>query len=166
MMGKLAYRLGNAYRLTGKPMTGMSPLFWILTNPLEAIARDPELAQGDPAPVLVDLAECRCLLGKARPTCTDAELLVREWDLTIRLLEHACHRWRLAQRDQVSLDNLCQHLARDMGEIRAEFESIWRERNRPGGLADSLDRLRQVGDAYGDTASPVGLQPEPLENPG
>jgi len=151
-MGRLAYRLGNAYRLTGKPMTGMSPLFWILTNPLESIARDPDLAQSDPAPVLVDLAECRRQLGQARPARWDAELLVREWDLTIRLLEHACHRWRLACRGETASETLQQTLARDLArdldEIQAEFESIWRERNRPGGLADSLDRLRQVGEAY------------------
>jgi hypothetical protein len=184
-MGRLAFDLGNVYQLTGKPMVGQSPLFWILTNPLEAIARDPELAQGDPARVLEALAEHRRQLGQAQPAGADAALLRREWALTIRLLEHACRRWALARQEaqqdaQQDAEGsagaagaakawtgsaaLARALGADRREIQAEFEALWRLRNRTGGLADSLARLETMGEAYGDTASP-GRQSPSLVNP-
>jgi hypothetical protein len=147
-MGRLAYGLGDIYLLTGKPMVGISPLFWILTNPLRAIAQDPDLSHGEPTRVLDALADLRGRLGQARPLCADAQLLTREWELTIRLLEHACHRWLLARMDNETAQACSHSLRKDLAEIKTEFESIWRLRNRVGGLADSLSRLETVGESY------------------
>jgi hexosaminidase len=74
-------------------------------------------------------------------TRPDADLVRREFANTIRLMQHACRRGSLAinRRTDGKLD-----LARDMQEIITEYEKLWLARNRPGGLIDSVARLRRT----------------------
>ena len=41
-----------------------------------------------------------------------------------------------------------RELAAEAEQLTAEFTAIWQERNRPGGLADSLERLAKMAAAY------------------
>jgi hexosaminidase len=153
-MGRVAYDMGNVYKAGGLVPPNGSALFWILQWPLQTIRGHSvppaaldcwrEAIEGAMAP-----------LGQARMARPDAALITREYQHTARLLRHACRRGLLAlgQGDEGTLR---RELDADMGEIIAEYRTLWLARNRPGGLADSVALLERARADYGDASGVAG----------
>ena len=79
----------------------------------------------------------------------DAKLIVQEYQNTARLLHHACKRGLLALEKDASQTAALRHeLGEDLSHIVREYRRLWLARNRPGGLKDSVARLRAMRRDY------------------
>ncbi|MCI0350262.1 MAG: hypothetical protein L0Z53_12630, partial [Acidobacteriales bacterium] len=74
----------------------------------------------------------------------DADLIKREFATAAQMLRHGAKR-ALSQLESAE-DK--QALLADLAAIEAEYRRNWLARNRPGGLEDSVARLRSAGELY------------------
>ncbi len=138
-MGRVAYEVGNLYLAPGIYIPNGSALFWILQRPLEEAKRYLPNGSAPLYQTLEAIDKAIAPLEYARINRPDAELIRREYIFVARLMRHAARRGILAIDGDK--DGLRDDLARDMNEILAEYEALWLERSRPGGLSDSKARL-------------------------
>ncbi|NLF76659.1 MAG: family 20 glycosylhydrolase [Chloroflexi bacterium] len=144
VMGRLAYDLGNVYRLPGLARHNGHRLFDLFhrtlarqwTDPFEPDVLRAALDQIDAITAPLDSAQM------ARP---DAGLVRAEYRMVADLLRHAC--WHGLQ--------LAGQPVRTPGELLADLERLaaimrenWLARSRPGGLDDSLARLDYLRGIY------------------
>jgi hexosaminidase len=139
VMGKLAYDLGNVYLAPGIVLPNTSALFGVMQRSLEEIAAYPGIS---PAPFqhsLEVIDQAAACLGKDQSQGADAALIRREFALVVHMLRHACQRGlRAMEQDAHRKAVQSGLLGKDMDELLGEYRTIWLERNRPGGLAESL----------------------------
>ena len=93
--------------------------------------------------VAVQDAEAR--VARAHPRCPDAELVRREITQAIAMARHGA--WRIARHAGFE----CPKDAEMRDDLRAcieEQRACWLERSRPGGLEDSVARLRPALESY------------------
>ena len=139
VMGKLAYDLGNVYLASGIKIPNVSALFGVMQRSLEEIAAYPGII---PAPFEHSLAvidQAAANLGHDRSQREDAALVRSEFALAAHMLRHACRRGLLAlEAESGCKANQTGLLGKDLDELLAEYKAIWLERNRPGGLEESL----------------------------
>jgi len=146
-MGRLAYRLGNVYRTVGIEPPNSSALFWILQWPLAKLRSDPYgVGSKGLRNALIAIDEASSLLEDNHMNGTEGRLIFREYANTMRLVRHACRRGLLALKG----DDLQErhHLRNDLYEILDEYIWIWLQRNRQGGLEDSLTRFNTAMKDY------------------
>jgi hypothetical protein len=74
----------------------------------------------------------------------DADLIKHEFATAAQMLRHGAKR-ALSQLE--SAEDKPALLA-DLAAIEAEYRRNWLARNRPGGLEDSVARLRSAGELY------------------
>jgi hexosaminidase len=144
VMGQLVYDLGNVYKAAGLEIQNASPLFGVLQRSLEEIASypgvRPELFQIS----LQAVEKAAARQGEETMACQHAALIRREYALVVRMLRHACQRGLLAlESDERRGTALKEVLRKDLRELMDEYQLIWLERNRPGGLSDSLAHFHQ-----------------------
>jgi hypothetical protein len=142
VLGDLTLRLGDAYRRCGIERGNSTELFHLLahgrTRPIGAGVTPATLG------AVRDVAgEALLRLPHARSQRPDASWLRDETEQTACLLIHACQRGihRLENPDAPLETPL---LARDREELLERQAQVWLRRNRPGGLADSLQRMAPV----------------------
>ena len=149
-MGRVAYDLGNVYRVIGLEPHNASVLFRVLQWPLDKIRtlyKDLSPAVFHHAMDAIDQAMQP--LSDAQIARTDAGLIVQEYVLTARLLRHACRRALLALEDApTQAAQLRRELDRDMQEFIPHYRKVWLSRNGPGGLADSVARFETTRKDY------------------
>lgn len=152
VMGRVAYDLGNVYRLPGVTPGNASILFYLLLGP------DHSLDEGYFAGLTADglkrtayaLAEIRARLGGAEMACADADLVVEEFALAADLLLWAARLGlaRLVHGARDTAASLPEEVraifAAALRELIARHRSAWLRRSRPGGLVDSAARLERV----------------------
>jgi hexosaminidase len=146
LMGKIAYDLGNVYRVPGVKIPNGSVLFWALQLRLRSL---PDNYAPRPESLLETLAAIDSAiapLNDVNMTRADAGLIKREYLNTARMMRHAVRRIQL--RQSLEQENLRQELAADLHEIIAEYRSLWLARNRPGGLTESAGRLEAAYQDY------------------
>ena len=78
-------------------------------------------------------------LAAARFTDGDGPTTRRELQQAVALARHGA--WRLARRHGLAAPDDAA-MASDLEALREEQVACWHARSRPGGLADSLARLR------------------------
>ncbi len=148
-MGKAAFDLGNVYKSVGLLIPNSSVLFWLLRWPLNEIAKfsNPNV---DYETILKAITEAAGQLGDEQMQRPDADLIRREYANTVRMQWHAARRGQMAllPMDSDERKRLCKELQKDMEKILAEYEALWLVRNRPGGLEDSMQVLRERLDEY------------------
>jgi hypothetical protein len=139
-----AGELGGALAMLGRAYAGTG-LAAINASPLQArlLDRAGLAALGEPdergvAETLALLAEASDRIGRARPACSDGEIVRREILQAARLARHGA--WRIARGAGFPCPD-DRALRRDLAEAIEEQRACWLERARPGGLADSLARL-------------------------
>jgi len=138
-MGKLAYDLGNVYQAPGIVLPNTSALFGVMQRSLEEIAAYPGIVATPFQHSLEAIDQVSSRLGQDRSQREDAALIRREFALAVHLLRHACQRGLLAlETDAARKSSQSDQLGRDMDELLADYQAIWLERNRPGGLQESL----------------------------
>jgi hypothetical protein len=149
IMGKLAYDLGNIYRVIGIEPPNNSTLFQILQNPLIKIQGYSSLSPETFIHTLEEVDQTMIPLLKAQMIRADSQLIQDEFTQTAHLIRHACKRALLAlEGDPTKAHLLRQELSRDLRDIIVEYKCIWLARNRPGGLVDSVARLEAMNTDY------------------
>jgi hypothetical protein len=139
-MGRVAYDLGNIYKLPGYELPNSSIFFWLLQFPLQKLHQRSEMI---PPPDVLERAlaavdQALAPLARADSRRPDAELSRREFELGGRMLRHAIRRAELVLGSRaISM----AELHREILDIQQEYREIWLKRNRPGGLNDSLARF-------------------------
>jgi hypothetical protein len=138
-MGRLVADLGNAYRAVGFTPGNASALFLAMQTPLIDVKRLALEKALDIHGVLAQLDQFDQEVNRVRlPLGTESDKILKEYRFISHLLRHACNRIGFALNPA---DETKRALAIDLEEILSEFKSIWLERNRPGGLKDSLERF-------------------------
>ena len=145
-LGRVAYDMGNIYLSPGIIPPNSSWLFWILQWPLEDVRKVMNGLNVD----MLDktwkaIDDAVAPLEKARSARADSELIRQEFRLAERMLRHAVMRARLAAGRE---DIKSAALYVDMKAIIDEYKSIWLERNRPGGMRDSVAHLEKARSDY------------------
>jgi len=145
-LGRVACEMGNLYRLPGMAQPNGSALFYVLQMPLEEIARRGQsVSAAQWYAVLEAIDQAMMPLAQTTSSRADLDLIRREYHLAARMLFHACHRALLACGAPV---RDARALRDDMDDIIAEYRAVWLERNRPGGLVDSVARLERARADY------------------
>jgi hypothetical protein len=150
-LGRVAYDLGNVYQSVGYVPHNSSVLFWVFHRPLDkALAGYTGVTVASLKQTLKAIDRAMRGLGKAKSHRPDAELIVREFELTARQLRHGCQRALLSlEQRPAKAAALRRELAANLREIVHEYKRLWQARNRPGGLADSVARFEQARRDYG-----------------
>jgi hexosaminidase len=153
VMGRLAWDLGDLYQSLEIEWINSSALFWILQRTLETAGQHPKIRSIPYERVLVRLEQVMAALDQADMVRSDARLVKAEYALTARLLAHACRRGRLARLNADDpASSVCreeaQRLDLDLQETKEDFAGLWLQRNRPGGLTDSLARFTKTRRDY------------------
>jgi hexosaminidase len=147
VMGRVAYDLGNVYRIPGLTMPNGNALFWALQAPLSEVERFAgQNSENSFQQAIAAIDEAMSPIEGEQMTRPDADLIRREFDTTAYLMRHASKRGLLASG--VSGQNTRKELAADMNELLEEYRAVWLARNRPGGLADSAGRLEMAAQDY------------------
>ncbi len=140
--GRVAYDLGEVYRTLGIEPHNSSVLFWMLQWPLKKVS-DGYREMVSPATLHETLAavdQAMAPLSATRSSRSDAALLRCEFELAARMLRHAARRGLYAIG---APDRSAAELDRDLQEIIEEYQHVWLQRNRLGGLQDSVARLER-----------------------
>jgi hypothetical protein len=140
VMGKFAYDLGNNYRIFFTKVANDTPLFWALHR------GDPKewpdsLSEPKAEAARKHVESIETQLQNARMARSDAELIIREYRNSIRMLLHACKRAKAVFSGNISKQRMRNSLADDMRIILGEHRELWVARNRVGGLQDSTREL-------------------------
>lgn len=147
VMGQVAYDLGDAYMKVGKKV-GNSNIQCRLFN--SGYPTPDQLIEGLSAEELDAAIEAmrdavkRMKASKMdRP---DAELIKSEFACNAALAEIGCliGKLRLAADAGASISRERKAVAARLAKTIEGFSCLWLERNRPGGLADSVRRLERV----------------------
>jgi hexosaminidase len=162
VMGRLAYDLGNVYKLPGISSHNGSILFYLLQlTPQQLqveLGKYPDLEQvragfaGTEERIKAILAE----LPRAQMQAGDAQLLAEEFAWAGELLQHACRRvaWAidlaqgLAKDDPGGLAALQAELEGEIQALMQRYTHIWHARNRPGGFRESVRRFEACVEGY------------------
>jgi hexosaminidase len=133
VMGTVAYDLGNVYKAVGPLIHNRSPLFSVLaptsihTDPMAGIT--PEgLEKADAA---IDAAMRN--IQKAKMQRDDAALIISEFENAAAMLRFACRKAR---------GESTKALSQELDQIIKSHRQLWLARNRPGGLDESVGRLK------------------------
>jgi len=129
-LGKIAYDLGNIYKICGKPSANGSPLFRLMVLP----PNDPNPEKGMTEEAF---AAAEAALDQIKlPTYPAGELklIADEFENAIRMLR----RCIAIGREKLGFP---PGPPSDTAAIIAEHKRLWLARNRPGGLQDSVARI-------------------------
>ncbi len=156
VMGKLAYELGEVYRLPDLARSNGTQLFWILQYSDEQLAQAQRKSAQHTSPDadgrlrFVDEAtfkEALSLIGRilaplaeSRMAASDAELVKREFTLAARMMRLACQRGLLA----ADAARFKSEYTVEIAELIEEYRQVWLSRNRPGGLKESIALLQKL----------------------
>ena len=160
VLGPLAYDLGNAYQIPGVLIPNRSFLFHLLQVP------QLELSKGMPSGLSLNkMKKTKTWINKTIKTLedqqsrlTDGTLIQEEFELAASLLTHAC---RMAivrlQTDVGQIPELIPDIRRSLADewqgLMKSYRFIWLQRNRPGGLQQSLSRFFPLLQEYETTAT-------------
>jgi hypothetical protein len=146
--------LGDTYRLVTPQFPNLATIVTNLYYPQLSVGRG--LTAGLTAEELdvVDrhLGEARRAAGSADSGRPDGDRLVAETIFSIDLVELLVRdaRWRL--RGDGTLGSIAAsdrlELANDLRDLTDRYRALWLERNRPGGLVDSVAWLDNLRSAY------------------
>lgn len=151
IMGQLAYQLGNIYQLPGLSRHNASQLFWILKYSPEQLKQiQQQASQSDPAVGFVPettLIEALNLidstlpsLEKSQMTTPEAELVKQDFQMVANMARLACLRGLAALEKPQYLSEYHEQVS----TMLEEYKSVWLNRNRPGGLKDSIEDLQKL----------------------
>jgi len=152
VMGRLAWDLGNAYQQTGV-LLGNNTLFYCLLQHHISGGFAGTIYEGmkkeNLEETLAYVDKVMSSLPQAEMYCPDAELIVREFTMAAAMVKLSC-RLGLARLEAggVGTESLPEEsktrLATELEGLLPEYRQIWLERNRSGGLKDSVGKLETL----------------------
>lgn len=146
LMGNFALTIGDYHLIEAKRPNNITHLVQILYVGLGHEGLVEGLCEADFEKVIVFLNEQKSILEKTNMTCKDANLVLREYENSIRLAKHGLYMsiYALGKRDK----DFIKFLYRDIKIIIEEFRKVWLERNTIGNLELSLNRLLTLKENY------------------
>jgi hexosaminidase len=138
-LGAAALRAAEVYSVAGTDAFNGSPLFYPLIGRDLSLGSERRPTGEDIRRVLNELDEAAAAAARARPRCADGELIVRELRQAIRLARLGA---RVLARNHRLAGFDASITAAEIEDARTEQRACWRARSRPGGLDDSLHKLR------------------------
>jgi len=153
VMGKLAYDLGNAYRMVGNLEGNASTLAKIILAP--AVAIPAGVTEKKLKATRQYIQDVMSPLAAARLDRPDGLLIKQEFANNARMLLHACDRGLAVRQGKLGDQAVRAALAKDMRIILGAHRELWMARNRVGGLQDSARRFEQLLDEYDGKKKPV-----------
>lgn len=157
MMGQLAWDLGNAYQQTGV-LLGNNTLFYCLLQHQVGGSFIGTMYEGmkkeNLEKTLAYVDKVMADLPRTDMRCPDAELVKREFSLNAEMLKVSCNiglaRLEAGGVGTESLpSDTKDNLARQIENFIPEYRQIWLERNRSGGLKDSVAKFGPLLTALG-----------------
>ncbi len=157
VMGRLVMDLGNAYQVAGSTVSNASTLaipFYQMPDTTPKWLS--QAAQSGGAQRFCEaeryVANTIAGLKSTDMRCVDAQLLKEEFAFAADMLQLGCRinaaRCEAADQALAKLDVAQrQTLTQALENIMREYPRIWKLRNRPGGLSDSLARLKRLHQA-------------------
>lgn len=151
IMGQLVHDLGNAYLEMAWGNFNGHLLAYIVQVPQRRLEIKEEnglqarLPSEDIHRIMDYLDSLRPILSQTDMRRPDADLILREYQQAIRLIQHAA-RWLLIIRKESAVS--ARSLSVDLAHLIAEQRDLWLARNRRGGLEDSIERLASMRDDY------------------
>jgi hexosaminidase len=148
-LGRAAFDLGNTYRFAGSLRPNASVLFWALLRP-DRLFSPPGVTAESLERTLQHLDAAGAELALARPLARDGALVVAELGWARDLLRFACRLGLARCAGGAVLDvgavpaSARAPLAHELGELCERHRALWLQRNRPGGLVDSVARLERL----------------------
>jgi hexosaminidase len=161
-LGKALIALGSVHRLVTPQPPNMSPLVGHLLFPQLPVGRmatkgltSSELDSVDQA-----LDSARAGLARSRPLRSDGDLVIEELGAAAGWLELGSNDARARLAGDGMLGSIPapdrEALAIHAGEVAEEHRRLWLERNRAGGLNESLAWLEHLRHCYGSGLADPG----------
>jgi hexosaminidase len=165
-LGATLVDLGDLYRMITPQVPNVSALTLHLYFPQLHLGRGPTAGVTDDelAAVEVALHDASERLDRANPTRADGALVVDELRAAVRLVASLCRDGRARLAGDGRLESIDQavrrELAHEMVDIIDTHRELWKARNRPGGLDDSVSWLAHLRESYdtGETDRDWGSQ--------
>jgi hexosaminidase len=139
VMGAAARDLGNAYVRTGVRIHNESALFQVLRHP-DRTAPPEGLRPAAVADTRAWIEAAAERMEGARMELPDAPLIRDEYALTVRLMLLGCDR----ALSLLGTGGTRPPTRAALADIIGEYRRLWLERNRIGGLSDSVRRLQAL----------------------
>ncbi len=155
IMGKLAYDLGEVYKIIGPEHTNGQTLAYALQRStdnikaslpsLESVGGKQTESQADTLRRAAEtISKIMEPINKAHMQRPDAELITAEFQQAANLLTHSINRLLFITDEEGSPDMLLKELQ----PLLAQQRTNWLARNRSGGLEDSLQHFDMIANEY------------------
>lgn len=165
IVGQTIYDLGNAYKLTGLEELHNATLMFEAIFRIER-AKDQSPFQGLNADRLREtqayINDVMASFSKAEMACPDANQVQEDLLLAVDIARHGLDlAIALTESDGDSVRGLSSELREQLRDrltsLRKRYRNAWRNRNRPGGLNDSLRLFQRALSCYGYDSSRVTI---------
>ncbi|WP_430817150.1 beta-N-acetylhexosaminidase [Carboxylicivirga sp. RSCT41] len=154
--GEAIVMLGNAYLKMNAQTSNSNIFHQLLKRNSKSIHTDrwlKNVSKQDTEASIQFIKEQVELFNSAKLNCNDAEIVIKEFSQAAKLALHACH---LALAKLETSDGYFSSIPKTQrDELRSELsalieshQSIWRLRNREGGLSDSAGKMKAVLKTY------------------
>lgn len=149
IMGKLAWDLGNAYQETGISLSNNTLFYCLLQHQIGGDFKGTfyeGMKKENLEKTLAYVDKVMAALPKTEMHCPDADLVKREFNMAAEMVKLSC-KIGLARLESggVGTESLPaeskSHLATELEGLLPDYRQIWLERNRSGGLKDSVGKL-------------------------
>jgi len=158
LMGKIAYDLGNVYKLPGFTPHNSSILALMLLYPeppafFKVDTFKDLLTEENFRRTIEYIDEVMKDISKVKMERSDADLIIREYENAAKILKHAAkHGIERIKTKDFKISSMPKEfrsgLAKELDEIIEEYKDLWLQRNRIGGLKDSVKRFERLKEAY------------------
>ena len=144
--GRAAYDLGNAYQVNGARTRNGTLLAQMYFMPLDNDWPMHRVRPGGFEDTSAELASTLAKLDASRMRRPDAEQIVDEYRCAVEMADigaaiGAAKYARVTGTAPSKLRPMYRRAARRLDAVVPEYERLWLERNRPGGLRDSVARI-------------------------
>ncbi len=155
IMGKLAYDLGEVYKIIGPEHINGQVLAYSMQSPTERLQSTIDSHEAwagikaDISPetlhhAVENINKIIAPLNQAQMQRDDAAIVTAEFQQAANLLLHSAHRLLFVTDEEGSPKELHDELQ----NILVKQRELWLTRNRPGGLSDSLKRFDTLNNEY------------------
>lgn len=143
VMGRMAYDLGNAYQLINRKRGNGTVIWEQLLRPLSDLSVAERISEVEFDRAQAVAEEALRDLKDAQMAVPDGELIRDEFANIARMAILACMlgKARLALIGSRDISGQKAEMREILRKIISEHERLWLARNKPGGLADSKQRL-------------------------
>lgn len=139
VMGKLVYDLGNVYRIAGHSRHNGHVLVDVLRRTTAYPVPDADSLRQ----AIVRVDEIVAPLAQADMQCPDADFIRQEYALAADFIKHSARLGLFLQEEDGP-----EGLREELQQLIAHYRENWLNRNRPGGLEDSVGRFNPALEAY------------------